>query len=114
MGQMARTRVFSEPVQVAARLLGAQIRQGRIERGWTVLGLADRAGVSKNTVVKAEHGDPTVALGIAFDLAVLVGVPLFFEDRDRVAAEARRAEERAILLGRRVRPARGEEPDYEF
>jgi transcriptional regulator with XRE-family HTH domain len=110
---MKKERIYSETVRHAARLLGAQIRQARSERKWTILQLAERAGISKNTVVKVEHGEPTVALGTAFDLAVLVGVPLFFEDRARLASESRRAEERAVLLGQRVRPARGE-PDYDF
>jgi transcriptional regulator with XRE-family HTH domain len=110
---MKKERVYSETVRDAARLLGAQIRQARIERKWTIVELAERAGISKNTVVKAEHGDPTVALGTAFDLAVLVGVPLFFEDRVRLGSESRRAQERAVLLGQRVRPVRGE-PDYDF
>lgn len=97
-----------------AQLLGAQVRQGRIERGWTIRQLAERAGVDKNTVLKVEHGDPSVALGIALDLAVLVGVPLFFDDRARLAAEARRESERATLLAQRVRPSRQPEPDYDF
>ncbi len=75
--------------------------------------LAERAGISKNTLVKVEHGDPTVALGTALDLAVLVGVPLFFDDRARLASESRRWQERAALLGQRVRQPRGE-PDYDF
>jgi transcriptional regulator with XRE-family HTH domain len=111
---MKRQRVYSETVRDAAQLLGAQVRQGRIERSWTIRHLAERAGVDKNTVVKVEHGDPTVALGIAFDLAVLVGVPLFFDDRSRLAAEARSAQDRTALLARRVRPAGEPEPDYDF
>jgi transcriptional regulator with XRE-family HTH domain len=110
---MKRERIYPETVRDAASLLGAQIRQARVERKWTILQLAERAGISKNTVVKVEHGDPTVALGTAFDLAVLVGVPLFFEDRARLASESRRAQDRAALLGQRVRPAR-DGPDYDF
>ena len=111
---MKRQRVFSETARDVAALLGAQVRQGRIERGWTVVGLAERAGVNKNTVVKVEHGDPTVALGIALDVAVLVGVPLFFGDRARLGSERRRAQEHVTLLAQRVRPAAEPEPDYDF
>jgi transcriptional regulator with XRE-family HTH domain len=110
---MKRARVYSETVRHAAELLGAQVRQGRIQREWTVRQLAERGGISPNTLLKVERGDPSVALGTAFDLAVLVGIPLFFEDRDRLASEAARARERAVLLGRRVRPT-AEEPDYDF
>jgi transcriptional regulator with XRE-family HTH domain len=110
---MSRERLYSQVVRDAAQLLGAQVRQARVGRAWTVRELAERAGVSKNTVVKVEHGDPTVALGIAFNLAVLAGVPLFFDDRARLASEASRAWDRVTLLQRRVRPS-AEEPDYDF
>ncbi|MCW3066336.1 MAG: helix-turn-helix protein [Solirubrobacterales bacterium] len=110
---MGRKREYSETVRHAAGLLGAQIRQARIQRDWTVRHLAERAGISKDTLLKVEHGDPSVALGTAFDLAVLVGVPLFFDDRRRLASEAARAQERATLLARRVRP-QAVEPDYDF
>lgn len=110
---MKQARAYSTTVRSAAQLLGAQVRQGRIQREWTVRQLAERAGISTNTLLKVEHGDPSVALGTAFDLAVLVGVPLFFEDRNRLGTEALRAQDRATLLARRVRPST-EEPDYEF
>jgi transcriptional regulator with XRE-family HTH domain len=110
---MKRKRTYSATVRHAAELLGAQVRQARIQRDWTVRELADRAGISVPTLLKVEHGDPSVALGTAFDLAVLTGVPLFFDDRARLASEASRAQERAVLLGQRVRPSI-EQPDYDF
>jgi len=100
-------------VQDAARLLGTQVRQGRIARHWTIQELAERGGISKNTVVKVEHGNPSVALGTALDLAVLVGVPLFYADRSRLSDESRRSQERATLIARRVRPTH-DVPDYDF
>lgn len=111
---MKRTRAYSETVRHVAQLLGAQVRQGRIERQWTIRQMAERAGIDKNTVSKVEHGDPSVALGTALDLAVLVGVPLFFDDRARLATEARRERETATLLAQRVRPRAEPEPDYDF
>lgn len=110
---MSPKRVHSETVRHAAELLGGQVRQARIQRGWTVRQLAERAGVSAPTVLKVEHGVPSVALGTAFDLAVLTGVPLYFDDRVRLASEASRAQDRAALLARRVRPG-ADEPDYDF
>ena len=110
---MAHKRAYSETVRSAAALLGAQVRAGRIQRGWTVRELAERGGISTPTLLKVEHGDPSVAFGTALDLAVLTGVALFYDDRARLPAEAARARERATLLARRVRPS-GEEPDYEF
>ena len=50
--------------------------------------LAERVGVSPVTIRKVERGDPTVALGTAFEAAVVVGVTLFHDDRERRAIEA--------------------------
>ncbi|MGH2859506.1 MAG: helix-turn-helix domain-containing protein [Solirubrobacteraceae bacterium] len=98
-----RTRAYSRTVRNAAQLLGAQIRLARIERRWSAHELADRAGISKDTLRKVEKGDPTVSLGVAFDLATLVGVPLFYEERSRLASETARAQERVALMPQRIR-----------
>jgi transcriptional regulator with XRE-family HTH domain len=106
------SRLHPRVVRHAAQLLGAEIRQGRIEHGWTVEQLAERAGVSEKTVRNVERGDLGVAIGTVLDCAVLVGVPLFYEDERRLAAEAER--NRAALLRRRVRPAAEPEVDLDF
>ena len=49
----------------------------RRERRWTLAELAERVGVSVVTIRKVERGDPTVALGTAFEAAVIAGVVLF-------------------------------------
>jgi transcriptional regulator with XRE-family HTH domain len=83
-----------------------------MERGWTVDNLAERAGVAEKTVRNVERGDLGVAIGTVLDCAVLVGVPLFYEDERRLAAEAERA--RAALIGRRVRAGAEPEVDLDF
>lgn len=103
---MANIRSYHPVTAEAARLLGAEIRAARIERGWTLTEFADRVGVTHVTARKIERGDPSVGLGLAFDAAVLAAVPLFFEDRPRLALETARAEEKVALLPRRVRPVR--------
>lgn len=105
-------RPYPRVVQHAAQLLGAQVRAGRIDRGWTIEQLAERAGVSEKTVRKVEHGDTGVALGTALDCAALVGVSLFYDDESRLAAEVERG--RPPLLRRRVRPAEADEIDLDF
>lgn len=92
--------------RAAGRLLGARIREARIARGWTQRELAERVGTTSATIGKVERGDLTVGVGLVFDAAVLVGVPLFVEDRARLAAEADRAGELLSLLPRRVRSDR--------
>lgn len=108
-----RARVYSRTVRHVAELLGSQVREARIERRWTVRDLAERAGISTSTLQKVERGDPSVALGVALDVATLVGVPLFHEDRATLEAELERRRDRLTLLPRRIRtPA--EELDNEF
>lgn len=101
-----RARTYPRTVLLAAALLGSEIKQARIERRWTVRELAERAGITTGTLKKVEDGDPSVALGTAFDVATLVGVPLFYEEPSRLASESARSRDRAALLPQRVR-----EPD---
>lgn len=108
-----RVRAYSRSVRYAAELLGSQVREARVERRWTVRELAERAGVSTSTLQKVERGDPSVTLGVALDVASLVGVPLFTEDRSRLAGELASRRERLALLPQRVRPPR-EDLDNEF
>lgn len=87
----------------AAQLLGSRIRLARKERRWTVVELAERVGVSPVTMRKVERGDPTVALGTAFESAVLTGVTLFDDDEVRRALEKRHVSDRLALLPASIR-----------
>ena len=107
-----RKHAYPPTVHEAAELLGAQIRQARVGRRWTVRELAERAGISPATLQKVERGNPSVSLGTAFDAATLVGVPLFYSDDSRLADEAARVR-RPTLLPRAVRNSR-RELDNEF
>lgn len=87
----------------AARLLGASVQLARRERHWTLQELAERVGVTHVTMRKVERGDLTVGLGVAFEAAAVLGVPLFHEDRARRALEAGRVEDRLAVLPALVR-----------
>ncbi len=103
---MKRTRTYSPYAVEAAQLLGAQVRLARRERRWSVQELADRAGITPFTLSKVERGDLTVGLGVAFEAAALVGVPLFHEDRSRLRIDTERTRDRLALLPQRVRARR--------
>lgn len=92
-------------------LLGLMVRQRRIERGWSVRGLAERVGVTEPTLAKVERGDPSVRLGVALEAAVIVGVPLFVEDPSRLAPELARQQELIRLLPARVNSRAGDVDD---
>jgi DNA-binding XRE family transcriptional regulator len=108
-----RTRAYSRTAKHAAELLGLQVRQARAERRWTTRGLAERAGISTSTLHKVERGDPTVSLGVAFDVATIVGVALFDDDPSRLAVDVARGRDRVALLPKRVR-MRDRDVDNEF
>lgn len=83
-------------------MLGAQIRLGRIQRRFSQAELAQRVGVSVETMRKIERGDISVALGSVFEAAAIAGVSLFDSDPDRRRGEVRRIRELLTLLPSRV------------
>ncbi|MCY3967018.1 MAG: helix-turn-helix transcriptional regulator [bacterium] len=95
---MAVPKVHAPMTLEAICLLGNRVRLGRKERRWTVAELAERVGVSPVTIRKVETGDPTVALGTAFEAAVLVGVSLFHPDASRRVLEAELVDARLAVL----------------
>jgi transcriptional regulator with XRE-family HTH domain len=100
---MPRVRTYSGATREALRLLGDQIRAARQARRFTAQELADRVGISKVTLLKIEHGEPSVRLGDAFEAATLIGVPLFHPDPERRRLEAARLDDRLAALPQRVR-----------
>jgi len=104
---MKVTRTFSPYAREAAKLLGMQVAAARRERRWSAEELAERAGISPPTLTKVESGDMTVGLGVAFEVAALVGVPLFHDDRSRLGFEVGRAADRLAVLPTRVRRRAG-------
>ncbi len=70
-------RSYSRHAREAAELLGSMIRAARIERNLTVADVAERAGTSRGLVHRIEKGEMGSSIGVAFEVAVLVGVRLF-------------------------------------
>lgn len=106
-------RTYSPQVLEAARLLGDRVRLARLERRWTLEELAERVGVSHNTMRKIERGDLTVGLGPAFEAAALVGVPLFHADPERRRLEVRSTTDRLAVVPQRARrPLRARDVDF--
>ncbi|MCB5190651.1 helix-turn-helix domain-containing protein [Methylobacillus arboreus] len=99
------TRTYSRYSHDAARLLGLMIRNSRIERGLTIEELAERAGVSRGLVYRAEEGDMGCGIGSVFELATIVGVPLFTIDQSAIGLHIANAEKTLSLLPCAVRPS---------
>ena len=76
--EIGRLRCSSSRGQRSLTEFGSDLATARRKRGLTVLSVAERMGVSKNTYLRAEKGDPGVGLGVyAMALFVLgFGDPL--------------------------------------
>ena len=110
---MRRAHTFSKQTLDAARVLGLRVAEGRRSRRWTQAELCERAGISRSTLRNAERGEPTVAVGVMFELATLVGVHLFGLPPNRLPYLAARERDRLALLPAHVYP-RHRADDDEF
>ncbi len=82
----------------ALTLLGKQIRLARKQRRWPEHELAERAGLSRATLQKIEKGEPGCAIGLVFEVAVLVGLRLFDADGATLMALHERTDDKLALL----------------
>ena len=67
---------FSSPLTVSERVvqLGQRIRVARIRRGWSVVDLASKAGINRNTLTALELGKPGTAIGVCFTVLWALGL----------------------------------------
>lgn len=104
-----KQRNYSIYTVEACRLLGLLVRNGRKEKGMSVEELAERAGTSPSFIRRLEQGGLKGEIGVAFEAAFIVGVPLFSPDAmseptlPHIQSEVSRAEKIASLLPKTVR-----------
>ena len=98
-----------DAVDVVGQLVASERRRQRR----TAADLAERAGISRDTLYRVERGDPAVAIGTALELLVLLGVPLFGTDADGLARQVASGRQLLALLPDRVRP-HTRKPDDDF
>ena len=108
---MPPKRTYSQHTKEAAGLLGQLIKFNRKKRKWSTSDLADRAGISRLTLRKIENGDPGCSVGLVFEAASLVGVPLFGSDHEPLAVHLGRITETLSLLPRSVHSEVGDVDD---
>ena len=108
--------VFVIPPQVTdqAIQLGQRIRVARMRRGWSVVDLASRAGVNRNTLTALELGKPGTAIGVCFTVLWVLGLE---KSLDAVADPDTDVHGKALEASRR--PTRVGKPrktgnDYDF
>lgn len=91
-------RVYSRYTTEALTLFGRLIRISRRRRRMSAQELARRAGISRGLLQRIEKGDPRCEIGVAFELAALLELPLFHADREQLQSRNRLADEMIALL----------------
>ncbi|WP_028672375.1 helix-turn-helix transcriptional regulator [Saccharospirillum impatiens] len=100
---MTKQRTYSKYAQEAALLMGEQIKLGRKQRKWTEQNLADRTGISRATLQKIENGDMSCAIGLVFEVATLVGINLFEQDKLSLTKQIEHIKDKVALLPQRIK-----------
>lgn len=104
-------RPVSRYTQTALELLGQTIRTERLAGRMTAEQLAARAGISRSLLQRVEKGDPGCAIGVVFELAAILGVPLFTENDADMSSLRRSADLRLAVLPKTARRPRKEVKD---
>ena len=76
--------IFSLATKTTLSLLGQLIKTARQQRSISQLELAERLGITRQTVAAIEKGNPQVSAGILFETAHIVGVPLLSDDKENL------------------------------
>ena len=105
------TRTYSRYSLEALNLLGSLLRAARIERTLGTQALAERAGISRDMLHRIEKGDPRCEIGVVFELAAILGVPLFEPTLGALQTHNREIQSRLALLPGAVHAPRGEVKD---
>ncbi|CAN5879026.1 helix-turn-helix domain-containing protein [soil metagenome] len=112
---MAHSRMAHSPMaRDAVALLGQTVATERRRQRRTTTDLAERAGISRDTLYRVERGDPTVAIGTMMELLVLLGVSLFGKDAAGLALEVAAGRRLLQLLPASVRNRAVDEADDAF
>lgn len=95
----------------AMNLLGQLLRKSRIEKRMTTTEVAVRAGISRGLLHRIESGDPGCTIGAVFEVATIVGLPLFDANRSTLGHALGTNREVMRLLPRSIRHQRTEVND---
>jgi transcriptional regulator with XRE-family HTH domain len=110
---MVKQRTYSKHAKDAAFLLGQHIKLGRKKRQWSEQNLAARAGISRATLQKIEAGEMSPSIGLVFEVAALVGVPLFEQDSRALATSIELTQSKIALLPKRIKnPTKAVDDDF--
>ena len=101
MGKKLRT--YSDNTLRVITLLASLIKAARKRKGWSETDLAERCGATRPTIRKIEQGSPATEIGLYFEVANILGIPLFTEDTRELTAIQERVNLELSLLPQRMR-----------
>jgi transcriptional regulator with XRE-family HTH domain len=94
-----------DAVAAAVRVLGANIQTARLRRRWTVEEVEEMAGISRETLARAESGRLTTGIGVYATLLWAMGLEGAIAKVAEPAADAEGETLAAARLGERARRA---------
>jgi transcriptional regulator with XRE-family HTH domain len=97
-----KTRNYSSYTEKAIKVFASQIKAARKKQRWSEAELAERAGTSRPTIRKIEQGNPTTELGLYFEAASLLGIPLFGADKQKLTSIQEKLDLQLALLPKRI------------
>lgn len=71
---MPKTKILPIPVKKALEKLGSDIKDARIRRRISMDLMAERAGITRPTLVKVENGDAGTSIGIYAKVLFILGL----------------------------------------
>ena len=102
------TRTYSNRTLQAMKIFASQIRLARKEHRWSIAELAERVGTTRPTIAQIELGNPATGLGLYFEAANILGIPLFEADEHEMTAIQKKLDMALSLLPRRIDKDRDE------
>jgi transcriptional regulator with XRE-family HTH domain len=105
-------RSYSRYTKGAMQLLASLIREARIEHKMTAQELAVRAGISRGLLQRIEKGDLRCEIGAAFEVAFIVGVPLFgMDDEAKLELQLEQTRAKLALMPKSIRKTKKQVKD---
>jgi transcriptional regulator with XRE-family HTH domain len=98
-----KTRTYSDQTLRAIGLLASLIQRARKRKGWSESDLAERCGATRPTIHRIEQGNPATEIGLYFEIANLLGIPLFSDDPRQLRAMEEKLHLELSVLPQRIR-----------
>ncbi len=98
-----KTRNYSNQTLRAIGLLANLIQSARKRKGWSESDLAERCGATRPTIRRIEQGNPATEIGLYFEIANLLDIPLFSDDPRQIRAMEKKLDLELSVLPQRIR-----------